>query len=73
MKQQYNLYDWLVFIIGITVCLILLINIISIVVLKIPTTADNLPIRSKLADILNGLIGSLLTIVGAKLNSIVNK
>jgi uncharacterized membrane protein len=65
MFKSMNVFELLVFIIGCTICLILIVAIIGFYVT--PTTADNAQIRTKFIDLVIVIAGSIITIVSSKL------
>ena len=65
--NKNNIWEWIVLMFAATICVILLANVIGVLILKIPTNADNAAMRSKLVDMLNTMYGSLITIIGFKI------
>jgi hypothetical protein len=63
-----NIWAILTFIFGCTVCVVLIANQFGALILKIPTNADNIELRLRLADILNTICGFVMGIVAAKLS-----
>jgi hypothetical protein len=56
-----------------TVCLIVLFTVLSMFVLKIPTTEGNSQIRTKLLDLLIGMWSTVSVILGYKLREITDR
>jgi hypothetical protein len=66
MKPK-NIWEMIVLIFTIMVVYIFIVSITSMVVSKIPTTADNEGLRKELADQINTIIGFIMGIVAKKI------
>ena len=71
--MKYNAWELVIIIFSVTICMILLTNVIGVFVLKIPTNPDNKELRLKMADLLNTISSSILTIVAMKFRDQINK
>jgi hypothetical protein len=67
MKQNnHSIWDWLGFIFGCTVCTVILVYIIGGLILRIPTTPDNVQIRLSFVDLVKYLSGVITGIISMK-------
>ena len=65
-NSKYTIWELLGFIFGCTVCAILLVNVIGMLVLRIPTTPENAGVRNSLIDLLKYIAGAIIGIISAK-------
>jgi len=70
--MKYNAWELVIVIFSVTICMILLMNVIGIFLMKIPTNPDNKELRLKMADLLNTIASSVLTIVAMKFKDQIN-
>ena len=70
MNKGYSIWELLCFIFGCTVCAILLVNVVAMMIFKIPTTAENSALRMGLIDLLKYISGAVIGIASAK---VINK
>jgi len=68
--MKYNVWELVIIIFSVTICMILLTNVIGIFLMKIPTNPDNKELRLKMADLVNTISSSVLTIVAMKFREI---
>lgn len=66
MKRNFTIFELLCFIFGCTVCAILLVNVLGVMILKIPTTPENAALRSQLVDLMKYIAGAIIGICSAK-------
>lgn len=69
MKSNFNVFELLCFIFGCTVCAVLLVNVVGVMLLKIPTTPENAALRSQLVDLLKYIAGAVIGICSAKVTN----
>lgn len=60
-------YQLSVFLIILTVCVVLLVQVIGAAVLNMPTNAENSALRIQLVDLMKYMAGAALGIISAKL------
>lgn len=65
MDNKPTLYEWLLLIIGCTLCLFIIIASITMAV--VPTTEHNSEIRKQMLAIISVLVGGIMGILSAKL------
>lgn len=64
-KRKPSLYEWLLFIVGCSLCLFILTEVI--IMALIPTNPDNVEIRKQMMSIINFLSGGIMGILSTKL------
>jgi uncharacterized metal-binding protein len=73
VKQPIDVYKLVFLLIAITFLYIIAMNATVISFSKIPTTESNLPIRTKLLDLLNSMYATINLVIGYKLGERQNK
>ncbi len=64
--KNWTPYDFMLFMVLATVCTVILMSVAGMVVLKIPTNADNKELRSNLVAMLNTMQGAVMAIIAFK-------
>ena len=65
--NKWTAYEWMLFMVLFTVCLVIIMSVASMVILKIPTNADNKELRSQLTAMLNTMQGAVMAIIAFKI------
>lgn len=65
--KNWTPYDFMLFMVLATVCIVILMSVAGMVILKIPTNADNKELRSQLTAMLNTMQGAVMAIIAFKI------
>lgn len=65
--KNWSVYEWIAFLLTATICLVFIICFAAPALLKIPTTAENAPIRAKLVDMLNSIVIAIIALIAYKM------
>ncbi len=67
-----TIYEWMIFMVLFTVCVVIIMSVASMVILKIPTNADNKELRSNLVAMLNTMQGAVMAIIAFKIKEVID-
>ncbi len=70
--KNWTAYEWMLFMVLFTVCLVIIMSVASMVILKIPTNADNKELRSQLTAMLNTMQGAVMAIIAFKIKEVID-
>ncbi len=71
--KNWNVWEWMVFMVLATVCIYILMGEAGMVILKIPTNADNKDLRAQLTGMVDTMQGMAMGIVAMAIKDYVNK
>lgn len=71
--KNWNVWEWMVFMVLATVCIYILMGEAGMVILKIPTNADNKDLREQLTGMVDTMQGMAMGIVAMAIKDYVNK
>jgi len=69
--MKWTAYEWMLFMVIFTVCTVIIMTVAGMVILKMPTNADNKELRSNLVAMLNTMQGAVMAIIAFKIKEVI--